>query len=173
MKTIRTYRCVGVRRGVRALAGRAPAPHQRPPRGASCADVRRRPPRARDGALRQGVPAQEPGHPGRRVPRDVPAVGGAEGGGGAAGGHLQPAADVAALSQGMETLAETLASAAGCAGGGGGPADSVTNYVGQMAVAMAKLGTLENFLRQVDRVVFFLRTSLYVIEALVMWFRAG
>jgi transcription factor TGA len=45
------------------------------------------------------------------------------------------------------TLAETLASAAGCAGDG--PADSVTNYVGQMAMAMAKLGTLENFLRQV------------------------
>jgi transcription factor TGA len=73
-----------------------------------------------------------------------------------------------ALSQGMEvlqqTLAETLASAAGCAGGGGGPADSVTNYVGQMTSAMAKLGTLENFLRQVDRVVFFRRTPLYVIQ---------
>ncbi|XP_062228651.1 transcription factor TGAL3-like [Phragmites australis] len=53
-----------------------------------------------------------------------------------------------ALSQGMEalqqTLAETLASAAAAA------ADSVTNYVGQMAMAMAKLGTLENFLRQAD-----------------------
>jgi transcription factor TGA len=58
-----------------------------------------------------------------------------------------------ALSQGMEvlqqTLAETLASAAGCGSDGGGPADIVTNYVGQMAVAMAKLGTLENFIRQV------------------------
>ncbi|GJN29067.1 hypothetical protein PR202_gb17259 [Eleusine coracana subsp. coracana] len=63
-----------------------------------------------------------------------------------------------ALSQGMDvlqqTLADTLASAAsGVTGGGGGgvgPADSVTNYVGQMAMAMAKLGTLENFMRQAD-----------------------
>ncbi|XP_044960533.1 transcription factor TGAL3-like isoform X2 [Hordeum vulgare subsp. vulgare] len=57
-----------------------------------------------------------------------------------------------ALSQGMEALqqalAETLAAAAG-----GGPlagADNVTNYMGQMAIAMGKLSTLENFLRQGD-----------------------
>jgi transcription factor TGA len=57
-----------------------------------------------------------------------------------------------ALSQGMEALqqglAETLAAAAGV-----GPlatgADNVTNYMGQMAIAMGKLSTLENFLRQV------------------------
>ncbi|KAK3132147.1 hypothetical protein QOZ80_6AG0516550 [Eleusine coracana subsp. coracana] len=62
-----------------------------------------------------------------------------------------------ALSQGMDvlqqTLADTLASAASGAPGAGagvGPADSVTNYVGQMAMAMAKLGTLENFMRQAD-----------------------
>ncbi|TVU11711.1 hypothetical protein EJB05_45313, partial [Eragrostis curvula] len=56
-----------------------------------------------------------------------------------------------ALSQGMDALqrglAELLASAATAAGGG---ADSVTNYVGQMAMAMAKLGTLEHFVRQGD-----------------------
>ncbi|XP_040380848.1 transcription factor TGAL3 [Oryza brachyantha] len=55
-----------------------------------------------------------------------------------------------ALSQGMEalqqTLADTLASAAAAVGG----ADNVTNYMGQMAIAMAKLTTLENFLRQAD-----------------------
>uniref|UniRef100_A0A0D9WP39 DOG1 domain-containing protein n=1 Tax=Leersia perrieri TaxID=77586 RepID=A0A0D9WP39_9ORYZ len=55
-----------------------------------------------------------------------------------------------ALSQGMEalqqTLADTLASAAAAAGG----VDNVTNYMGHMAVAMAKLTTLENFLRQAD-----------------------
>ncbi|KAK1605635.1 hypothetical protein QYE76_029308 [Lolium multiflorum] len=58
-----------------------------------------------------------------------------------------------ALSQGMEALqqglAETLAAAAGV-----GPlatgADNVTNYMGQMAIAMGKLSTLENFLRQGD-----------------------
>lgn len=57
-----------------------------------------------------------------------------------------------ALSQGMEalqqTLSETLASAAAVGPSAG--ADNVTNYMGQMAIAMAKLGTLENFLRQAD-----------------------
>jgi transcription factor TGA len=46
----------------------------------------------------------------------------------------------------QQSLAETLAS------GSLGPAGSsgnVANYMGQMAMAMGKLGTLENFLRQV------------------------
>lgn len=60
-----------------------------------------------------------------------------------------------ALSQGMEALqqalADTLAAAAAAgAGAGAGAADSVTNYMGQMAVAMGKLATVENFLRQAD-----------------------
>lgn len=54
-----------------------------------------------------------------------------------------------ALSQGMDVLQQTLAETLASAAGGAGAADSVTNYVGQMAMAMAKLGTLENFLRQV------------------------
>lgn len=56
-----------------------------------------------------------------------------------------------ALSQGMEalqqSLAETLAGALGPAGSSG----NVANYMGQMAMAMGKLGTLENFLRQVNQ----------------------
>nr|CAB3467747.1 unnamed protein product [Digitaria exilis] len=64
-----------------------------------------------------------------------------------------------ALSQGMEALqqalADTLAAAAAVSAGAGqmvgaSPADSVTNYMGQMAVAMGKLATVENFLRQAD-----------------------
>ncbi|CAN6221707.1 unnamed protein product [Urochloa humidicola] len=64
-----------------------------------------------------------------------------------------------ALSQGMEALqqalAETLAAAAvagggGGGGGGGGAVEGFTNYMGQMAVAMGKLATVENFLRQAD-----------------------
>ncbi|AQK83587.1 Transcription factor PERIANTHIA [Zea mays] len=60
---------------------------------------------------------------------------------------LQQAED--ALSQGMEALQQALgdtlaAAATPCA------ADSVTNYMGQMAVAMSKLATVENFLRQAD-----------------------
>ena len=55
-----------------------------------------------------------------------------------------------ALSQGMEalqqSLAETLASGSLCPAQGN---DNVASYMGQMALAMGKLGTLENFLRQV------------------------
>jgi transcription factor TGA len=55
-----------------------------------------------------------------------------------------------ALSQGMDalqqSLAETLAfGTLGAAGSSG----NVANYMGQMAMAMGKLGTIENFLRQV------------------------
>ncbi|XP_020549044.1 transcription factor TGA2.3 isoform X2 [Sesamum indicum] len=54
-----------------------------------------------------------------------------------------------ALSQGMDalqqSLAETLAS-----GGSEGSAANVGNYMGQMAMAMGKLGTLDGFLRQAD-----------------------
>uniref|UniRef100_A0A0E0IWM5 DOG1 domain-containing protein n=1 Tax=Oryza nivara TaxID=4536 RepID=A0A0E0IWM5_ORYNI len=56
-----------------------------------------------------------------------------------------------ALSQGMEalqqTLGDTLASAAATVVVGGVGADNVTNYMGQMAIAMAMLTTLENFLK--------------------------
>nr|XP_010932613.1 transcription factor TGA2 isoform X2 [Elaeis guineensis] len=56
-----------------------------------------------------------------------------------------------ALSQGMEalqqSLSDTLASASLGASGG---TDDVACYMGQMAIAMGKLGTLESFLRQAD-----------------------
>uniref|UniRef100_I1QNU8 DOG1 domain-containing protein n=1 Tax=Oryza glaberrima TaxID=4538 RepID=I1QNU8_ORYGL len=62
---------------------------------------------------------------------------------------LQQAED--ALSQGMEalqqTLGDTLASAAATVVVGGVGADNVTNSMGQMAIAMAMLTTLENFLK--------------------------
>ncbi|KAF9593903.1 hypothetical protein IFM89_026031 [Coptis chinensis] len=56
-----------------------------------------------------------------------------------------------ALSQGMEALQQSLAET--LASGSLGPAGSsgnVANYMGQMAMAMGKLGTLEGFLRQAD-----------------------
>ncbi|XP_058108019.1 transcription factor TGA2.3-like isoform X4 [Magnolia sinica] len=55
-----------------------------------------------------------------------------------------------ALSQGMEALQQSLAETV--ASGSLGPSGSgdVANYMGQMAIAMGKLGTLENFLRQAD-----------------------
>ncbi|KAL4378991.1 hypothetical protein GQ457_02G040300 [Hibiscus cannabinus] len=56
-----------------------------------------------------------------------------------------------ALSQGMEalqqSLSETLASGSPAPSG---PSGNVANYMGQMAMAMGKLGTLEGFLRQAD-----------------------
>lgn len=56
-----------------------------------------------------------------------------------------------ALSQGMEqlqqSLAETLAGSLGPAGSSG----NVASYMGQMAMAMGKLGTLETFLSQADK----------------------
>ncbi|CAM8963916.1 hypothetical protein QQ045_004678 [Rhodiola kirilowii] len=56
-----------------------------------------------------------------------------------------------ALSQGMEalqqSLAETLSSGSLTSGGSSG---NVANYMGQMAMAMGKLGTLEGFIRQAD-----------------------
>ena len=55
-----------------------------------------------------------------------------------------------ALSQGMEalqqSLAETLSTGAPASSGSSG---NVANYMGQMAMAMGKLGTLEGFIRQV------------------------
>ena len=55
-----------------------------------------------------------------------------------------------ALSQGMEALQQSLAET--LANGSPGPSGSsgnVANYMGQMAMAMGMLGTLEGFLRQV------------------------
>ncbi|KAH9649235.1 transcription factor TGAL1 [Citrus sinensis] len=56
-----------------------------------------------------------------------------------------------ALSQGMDalqqSLAETLANGSPSPSGTSG---NVANYMGQMAMAMGKLGTLEGFLRQAD-----------------------
>ncbi|XP_009336601.2 transcription factor TGA2.3 isoform X1 [Pyrus x bretschneideri] len=55
-----------------------------------------------------------------------------------------------ALSQGMEalqqSLVETLSSPSHCPTG----SDNVADYMGQMAIAMGKLATLENFLHQAD-----------------------
>jgi hypothetical protein len=45
----------------------------------------------------------------------------------------------------QQSLAETLAGSLSSSGSTG----NVANYMGQMAMAMGKLGTLENFLRQV------------------------
>ncbi|KAJ7535251.1 hypothetical protein O6H91_12G024800 [Diphasiastrum complanatum] len=53
-----------------------------------------------------------------------------------------------ALSQGMEALQQSLAETLST--GSLGSSSNVANYMGQMAMAMGKLGTLENFVRQAD-----------------------
>ncbi|XP_024536796.1 transcription factor TGA2.3 isoform X2 [Selaginella moellendorffii] len=53
-----------------------------------------------------------------------------------------------ALSQGMEALQQSLSDT--LASGSLGASSNVANYMGQMAMAMGKLGTLENFVRQAD-----------------------
>ncbi|OEL16464.1 Transcription factor HBP-1b(c1) [Dichanthelium oligosanthes] len=55
-----------------------------------------------------------------------------------------------ALSQGMEALQQALADTLAAAAAAGAGPDGVTSYMGQMAVAMGKLATVENFLRQAD-----------------------
>ncbi|CAM0872946.1 unnamed protein product [Alopecurus aequalis] len=55
-----------------------------------------------------------------------------------------------ALSQGMEALQQSLAETLAGSLGPSGSAGNVANYMGQMAMAMGKLGTIENFLRQAD-----------------------
>ncbi|KAG8646436.1 transcription factor TGA2.3 [Manihot esculenta] len=56
-----------------------------------------------------------------------------------------------ALSQGMEALQQSLAETlANGTPGSSGSSGNVANYMGQMAMAMGKLGTLEGFLRQAD-----------------------
>ncbi|KAG8063593.1 hypothetical protein GUJ93_ZPchr0003g17728 [Zizania palustris] len=55
-----------------------------------------------------------------------------------------------ALSQGMEALQQSLADTLAGSLASSGSSGNVANYMGQMAMAMGKLGTLENFLRQAD-----------------------
>ncbi|XP_022745400.1 transcription factor TGA2-like isoform X2 [Durio zibethinus] len=56
-----------------------------------------------------------------------------------------------ALSQGMEALQQSLSETLSTGSlGSSGSSGNVANYMGQMAMAMGKLGTLEGFIRQAD-----------------------
>ncbi|KAJ1699213.1 hypothetical protein LUZ63_007725 [Rhynchospora breviuscula] len=55
-----------------------------------------------------------------------------------------------ALSQGMEALQQSLAETLAASLAPSGSSGNVANYMGQMAMAMGKLGTLESFLREAD-----------------------
>ncbi|KAK8542340.1 hypothetical protein V6N12_014940 [Hibiscus sabdariffa] len=68
-------------------------------------------------------------------------------------GNLQQSSQQAedALSQGMEALQQSLAETLSTGSlGSSGSSGNVANYMGQMAVAMGKLGTLEGFICQAD-----------------------
>ncbi|KAL0855134.1 hypothetical protein Bca101_060286 [Brassica carinata] len=55
-----------------------------------------------------------------------------------------------ALSQGMESLQQSLADTLSSGTLGSSSSDNVASYMGQMAMAMGQLGTLEGFIRQAD-----------------------
>jgi transcription factor TGA len=55
-----------------------------------------------------------------------------------------------ALSQGMESLQQSLADTLSSGTLGSSSSGNVASYMGQMAMAMGKLGTLEGFIRQAD-----------------------
>ncbi|KAG5587322.1 hypothetical protein H5410_047756 [Solanum commersonii] len=55
-----------------------------------------------------------------------------------------------ALSQGMEALQQSLAETLAGYLGPSGSSGNVANYMGQMAMAMGKLGTLEGFIQQME-----------------------
>ncbi|GAB4827766.1 Transcription factor tgal1, variant 2 [Ancistrocladus abbreviatus] len=68
-------------------------------------------------------------------------------------GNLQQSSQQAedALSQGMDALQQSLAETLSSGSlGSSGSSGNVANYMGQMAMAMGKLGTLEGFIRQAD-----------------------
>ncbi|KAL6527022.1 transcription factor [Orobanche gracilis] len=56
-----------------------------------------------------------------------------------------------ALSQGMEALQQSLAETLAGTLNPSGSTGNVANYMGQMAMAMGKLGTLDGFIRQADK----------------------
>ena len=55
-----------------------------------------------------------------------------------------------ALSQGMDSLQQSLSETLSSGTLGSSSTGNVANYMGQMAMAMGKLGTLEGFIRQVN-----------------------
>lgn len=56
-----------------------------------------------------------------------------------------------ALSQGMEALQQSLVDTLSAASLGPAGSGNVADYMGQMAIAMGKLATLENFVHQVSK----------------------
>ncbi|KAL8533392.1 hypothetical protein ACS0TY_009685 [Phlomoides rotata] len=72
-----------------------------------------------------------------------------------------------ALSQGMEALQQSLVETLSSNSLGPRSTEDVANYMGQMAIAMSKLATLENFLHQVIPVSIFFQ--LYLNDLISLW----
>jgi transcription factor TGA len=60
-----------------------------------------------------------------------------------------------ALTQGMESLQQTLAETVACSSFSS-PDCNIETYMSQMALAMGKIATLESFVRQVSNMIFVL-----------------
>lgn len=67
-----------------------------------------------------------------------------------------------ALSQGMEALQQSLVETLSSNSLGPAGSGNVADYMGQMAIAMGKLATLENFLHQVIILISYLYFSISV-----------
>lgn len=84
-------------------------------------------------------------------------------------GNLQQSSQQAedALSQGMEALQQSLAETLSSGSLGSSGSGNVANYMGQMAMAMGKLGTLEGFIRQVPPSPFLFPVNHFVLIYLI------
>lgn len=69
-----------------------------------------------------------------------------------------------ALSQGIEALQQSLVETLSTASLGPASSGNVADYMGQMAIAMSKLTTLENFLHQVTTPKLFARINCGTIK---------
>lgn len=75
-----------------------------------------------------------------------------------------------ALSQGMEALQQSLAETLAGSLSSSASSGNVANYMGQMAMAMGKLGTLESFLCQVINYIFFMKFIISTLDSRRAWF---
>ena len=78
-----------------------------------------------------------------------------------------------ALSQGMEALQQSLSETLSTGSlGSSGSSGNVANYMGQMAMAMGKLGTLEGFIKQVNLFLLTYKQSIKGIFTILVQFHS-
>ena len=71
-----------------------------------------------------------------------------------------------ALSQGMEALQQSLVDTLSSISLGPAGSGNVADYMGQMAIAMGKLSTLENFIHQVNIMIKLFILSIFIFTSM-------